>query len=182
MDLKQFIVLIVMLLSINTVRADLYLEASAETGGDKLVTTNSVDSISAGGGLKVAIGVQNSISEDGSAAIRLSVGYLFDSIVASNGEADFSTMTFDALYIINSGPHSFGVGGTMHMSPEYSDNVDGYWPVKVEYEDAVGLLLQYGYHFVPGLELGFRYTDLQYESATSIRDASSFGIFISNGF
>jgi len=150
MNFKPALMFILLQLCFNTVSADLYLEAAAETGGSELITTNSTDSITAGGGVKVAIGTQNSINPDESAAIRLSLGYLFDSIVASNGEADFSAITFDALYIINTGAHSVGVGGTMHISPEYTDHVYGYRPERIVYEDAVGLLFQYSYQFVPG--------------------------------
>ena len=42
----------------------------------------------------------------------LAVGYLFDSINASNGDADFDALTFDAIYSVSSGPHAFGFGGT----------------------------------------------------------------------
>ena len=147
-----------------------------------MITTNTRDSIDAGGGIKFAIGIQNPINPDGSAALRMSVGYLFDSINAYNGDADFDTLTFDALYIINSGPHSVGIGGTLHLSPEYSDHVIGYSPYRETYDDALGILLQYGYQFLPNLELGVRITDLEYEVGALTQDAGSIGIFISNGF
>ncbi|MBT3204894.1 MAG: hypothetical protein HOM14_05235 [Gammaproteobacteria bacterium] len=179
---KQFVVIILVILSVNTANAELYLEVAAEAGGNELISTNSVDSIEAGGGIKFAVGVQNPVNYDGSAAIRLSVGYLSDSIFADNGQANFSTMTFDAMLVSSSGPHSFGVGGTLHLSPEYSDNVAGYYPELIEYDDALGLVFQYSYHFVPGLEIGLRYTDITYETSGFSDDAGSLGIFLSSGF
>ena len=179
---KRFALITLLMLSVNTARADLYIEASGEGGGDELISTNSTDSISAGGGIKFAIGVQNPLNYDESAGIRLSVGYLSDSILASNGEAEFSTVTFDAMLVSHSYPHSFGVGGTLHMSPQYRDNVVGYSPETIEYDDALGLVLQYGYHFTPGIELGVRYTDLTYTVGAIKQDAGSLGVFISNGF
>lgn len=182
MKLIQLVVIILGLSLLNSAHAELYLEAAAEAGGDELISTNTEDSISAGGGLKVAIGIQNPINYDGSTSLRLAVGYLFDSIVAGNGDADFNTMTFDAMLVSNAGPHSFGVGATFHASPEYSDRVLGYNAEFIEYDDALGIVFQYGYQFFPGLELGVRYTDLTYEAGNVKLDAGSLGIFISNGF
>lgn len=182
MKTKLLIIALSLAVILTPARADLYFELALEGGGDDLAGTNTGEDISAGGGIKFAIGIQNPINEDATAAIRLSVGYLFDSIDAANGDADLDTITFDALYIINSGVHSFGVGGTMHMSPEYSDDVDGFRPLKIEFDDAIGVLLQYGYQVTPAMELGFRFTDIEYEDSPITVDASSFGIFLSNGF
>jgi hypothetical protein len=88
--------------------AELYLEAALEVGGDDLATTTSGDSISAGGGFKGAIGIQNRIAETSS--LRLAVGYMFDSVDASNGSADISTLTLDAVFAHSVGPHTLGVG------------------------------------------------------------------------
>ena len=182
MDYKLFFGIALMLLNINTARADLYLEISAEAGGDELISTNTTDSISAGGGIKLAIGVQTPVNYDGSTLIRLSAGYLFDNILAYNGEADFSAVTFDAMLINYLGPHALGVGLTTHLSPEYSDDVIGYNPEFIEYDDALGVVLQYSFQFRNGLELGARITDLTYESGSIKQDAGSIGIFLSNGF
>ena len=182
MGFKNILVMALIVLSINSARADLYIEASIEAGGDELISTNSADSITAGGGIKFAIGMQNPLNYDESAAVRLTVGYLSDSILAGNGEAEFNTVTFDAMLVSNSWPHSFGVGATLHMSPQYRDNVVGYSPETIEFDDSLGLVLQYSYHFVPGLELGLRYTDLTYTAGAIHLDAGSVGIFISNGF
>ncbi len=163
-------------------RADLYLELGFENGGDELIGTNTGEEISAGGGLKFAGGIQNPLNDEGTASLRLAVGYLFDNINADNGEADIDTLTFDVTYLMNSGPHSFGVGPTIHLAPEYTDNVAGFPPLRVEFDDAIGLVLQYGYHPVPGFEIGFRFSDIEYENNGDSLDASSFGVFISNGF
>ena len=182
MYFKQFTLMVLAMLMINIAQADLYIEASGEAGGEELISTNSVDSISAGGGIKFAIGIQNPVNYQGTTALRLSVGYLSDSILADNGEASFSTMTFDAMLVNNFWPHSFGVGATLHMSPEYRDDVAGYYPELIQYDDALGIVFQYAFHFTPGLELGVRYTDLYYTAGTIHQDAGSLGIFISNGF
>ena len=164
------------------VQAELYLEASLEGGGDTLVETNLNDEINAGGGIKFAVGIQNPMGPGGNNSLRLAVGYLFDSINASNGDADFDALTFDAIYSVSSGPHAFGFGGSLHMSPEYDETIDGLGSLQVEFDDALGMVLQYGYQGIPGFELGVRYTMIDYEAGSAILDADSFGLFISNGF
>lgn len=166
----------------STANADLYAELGFEGGGDEIIGTNTGDEINAGGGIKLSLGIQNPVNETNTSAIRLSVGYLFDSIDAANGDADFETLTFDAMYIMNSGPHSIGVGATMHMSPEYKDRIAGFAPLTLEFDDAVGFVLQYGYHITPGFEIGARLSDIDYEVGATTVDAGSFGIYLSNGF
>lgn len=166
----------------NTAQADLYLEMAFEGGGDTLIPTNTGDEISAGGGLKFAVGIQNPVNAEGTTSIRLSLGYLFDNIDADNGEADFETYTFDALYAIQSGPHTFGIGGTIHIEPEYKDNIENLQPLTLQFDDAFGVVFQYGYHFAHGLEFGARLTNIDYEIGNTSFNAGSFGIFLSNGF
>jgi hypothetical protein len=162
--------------------AELYLELGLEGGGEEMIGTNFGESIMAGGGLKLSAGIQNYVNEQQTGSVRLSLGYLFDSIDAVNGDADFDTLVFDAMYLMHSGRHVLGLGGTMHLSPRYRDKVDGYAPVDTEYDDALGLVVQYGYQVTPGLELGLRLNNLEYETDFETRDASSFGIYLSNGF
>lgn len=166
--------------SISAVYADLYVEAAFEGGGDVLSETNIGTEVSAGGGVKFSLGIQNPVNAEETASIRLSLGYLFDDIDADNGDADFETFTFDALYAIGSGPHTFGIGGTVHIEPEFTRV--GFQPAHIQYEDAFGVFFQYGYQFTPGFELGARITSIDYESNGVVDDAGSFGIFISNGF
>jgi len=83
-----------------TSRADLYLEASLESGGDTLARSSLGDELNAGGGIKLAIGTQNWLDDAGSSALRLSVGYLWDDVSGSNGSAELEALTFDALYLI----------------------------------------------------------------------------------
>ena len=163
-------------------QADLYAELGFEGGGDEIIGTNTGDEISAGGGIKLSLGIQNPVSANNMASIRLSVGYLFDSIDAANGDADFETLTFDAMYITNYGRHSLGVGATVHMSPEYKDDIVGFAPLNLEFDDAVGVVLQYGYHLQPGFEIGARVSSIDYEVGATSIDGGSVGIYLSNGF
>ncbi len=171
-----------LVLSLSTpVSAELYLEAALEGGGDTLARSSFDDEVNAGGGVKLAVGVQNWLDEAGTASLRFSVGYLWDDVSGSNGRVELDAMTFDAIYLINSGPHSFGVGAVWHASPRYRATVDGI-AASVDFDDAIGPVLQYGYRFSPGLELGFRFSDLEYTGSGRRLEAGSFGVYLSNGF
>lgn len=161
--------------------AELYLETSLEGGGDTLARSSYDDELNAGGGLRLAIGMQTWLDADGTSSLRLDVGYLWDDVSGSNGSAELDAMTFDAVYLINSGPHSFGIGASWHASPRYRATVNGISTV-TDFDDAVGPVLQYGYRFSPGLELGLRFSDMEYEAAGRRIDAGSFGLYLSNGF
>lgn len=163
-------------------QADLYVELGLEGGGQELVGTSSGDNLYAGGGIKLAAGIQNPVGPAGNASLRLAVGYLSDSVDAVNGHAEMDTFTFDALYMIDSGPHRFGFGPTVHMAPQYRDNVSGYAPVEIEFDNALGFVLQYGLNITPGFEIGARVTSIDYQNETTTLDASSVGVYLSNGF
>jgi len=178
---RHLVMLVAVLAWSGALHADLYLELGFDSGGDRLASTTTGDSINAGGGVKFAIGTQNRLG-DGSTAIRFAAGYLFDSLDAIDGSADFSAITLDGVYLMDSGPHTFGIGATWHMSPEYSQTGGGYADIDIKFDDAVGLLLEYGYSFDNGFKVGARYTDLNYDANNISLDASSFGLFISSGF
>ena len=160
--------------------ADLYMELGAESGSQELVATSSGDNLYSGGGIKLAVGTQNYVSPYTS--IRLTLGYLGDSVDAANGYAEMDTVTFDAMYLMNSGPHTFGIGPTVHFNPSYRDSVAGHSPVNIEFDNAVGFVFQYGYQLVPGFEIGARVTNIEYSNNTTRLDADSIGVYLSNGF
>ncbi len=175
-------ILILWAATLTTAQAELYLELGFETGGDELVLTDSGETLNAGGGFKLAAGIQNHLNDTGTTSMRLVLGYLFDSLDASNGSADIDSVTFDALLLLDSGPHRLGFGPTLHLAPRYQDNVDGFAAVDIEFDDAVGITVQYGYRLGPGFEIGLRLTDIEYENASTRLDAGSFGVYLSNGF
>jgi len=178
---RLFLSGLLVLAGVQPAIAELYLEAALESGGDTLVRSTLDDEVNAGGGMKLAVGMQTWVDEAGTGSMRFSVGYQWDDVTGSNGSAEIETMTFDAVYLINSGPHSFGVGAVWHASPRYDALVDGV-RTTIDFNDAIGPVLQYGYRLSPGLELGLRFSDLEYESAGQVLDAGSFGVYLSNGF
>lgn len=178
--MTKFIVSVILLTLASSAQAELYYELGIEGGGDTLVSTPSYF-ISAGGGFKFALGVQKEVGEFGD-SLSLSLGYLFDDLEASNGTAEINTITLDAIYSIQVDRHRFGIGGSYHIGPTYKDDIAGFSPLEIEFDDALGLILQYGYTFSNGIQVGARLTEMTYEANGLSLDAGSFGIFISNGF
>ena len=176
----KFIFPLFLLLSSNAY-AELYFELDLEGGGDTLAGTTTGQNINVGGGIKIALGIQNEIGENGE-SLSLSLGYLFDNIDAFNGTAEIDAFTFDAIYSIRREPHRFGIGGSYHLGPTYEDNILGSSPLKIEFDDTFGLILQYSYSINSGFQIGARLTSMDYKVSGLSLDAGSFGIFLSNGF
>jgi hypothetical protein len=179
--MNKFIVTVILLALASTAQADLYLELGYEGGGDTLISTTAGEDINAGGGINYVIGVQNKVGENGK-SLSLALGYMIQSMDASNGTAEISTLTFDAIYSIPKGVHRFGIGASYHIDPTYKDNIAGLSPLKIDFDDALGLVLQYSYAYSPQFQIGARITEMDYEVNGLSLDAGSFGIFLSNGF
>lgn len=179
--IKKITLALSAILFIGTAQADLYLELGINGGGEDLVQTTTGDSVTAGGGIKFAAGIQNPV-QDGDASVRIAVGYIFDSVDAADGEADIDALTLDAMYLVNSGKHIFGIGGTLHMNPEFTITSNTLGSLKLEFDNAAGLALQYGYRISDNTELGVTYNDLTYSVNNVDFDAGSVGLYFSNGF
>jgi hypothetical protein len=74
--------------------------------------------------------------------------------------------------------HRFGLGASYHIDPEYKEKIDGQPRIKAEFDDALGLVMQYSYALSPVFHVGLRYTEMDYEINDVELDASSFGIFM----
>ena len=164
--------------------ADLYFEFGIEGGGDTFVTAKSTDDdfsleqdLNIGGGFKFAAGYNKNFGEDTTSSISLSLGYLWDSIDADNGDADFATFTLDAIYNIHLNKHHIGIGATYHIGPEYQDDIDGFSKTDIEFDDATGLILQYRFEITPWFYFGLRRTEIDYEIGDVTVDASGNGLF-----
>jgi len=186
--MKKVLILLSLLIASNTSTAGFYFEFGFEDGGDTLISSEAQFSygstydyekdLNVGGGGKLAIGVHNLLGEDSDRSLSFSLGYLQDSIDAGNGDADYDTFTFDAIYGFHFDSHRFGVGASYHIGPEYKADVDGFPSVKVEFDDALGVIIQYSYAFTPSFQLGLRLTEMDYEVHDVTLDAGSIGLFI----
>lgn len=157
------------------------MEVGFQGGGDTLISTTSGEGLYTAGGFKFAIGVQNKVGKNGE-TLSFSLGSLSEEIDTPNGTAEISTLNLDAIYSYRIFNHRFGFGASYHIDPTYSNNIVGTPPSKIDFDDALGLILQYSYVLNSRFQISTRYTLMDYEASGLSLDASSFGIFISNGF
>lgn len=182
--MTRLIITVILFTLTSAPRAEPYFELGVDFGGDTLISTNDntfTYKLTAGGGLKFALGVKNEVGENGE-LLSLSLGYSYENLDASNGTAKISTPSVDAIYSIKRNDHRFGIGASYHIGPTYKENFSGFSPVKIDFDNALGLILQY----VNGADSGFQYvariTLMDYEVNGVSIDADSFGIFVSHGF
>jgi len=169
------------------VNAGIYFELSAERGGETYASAErsvtyieeftTDDEVNLGGGLKIALGIENALGENKNKALSFSLGFIRRRLDASNGDADFDVVTFDSIYSWINQKHQFGVGATFHLGPEFKSDIDGFTPVRIEFDDALGLILQYRFELTPGFHIGVRLTEMDYETDGISDDASSIGLY-----
>ena len=161
--------------------------ASLNLGGDELAETDSSE-INGGSGFYVYGGFDFPMTSVGRAksGILATIGYHFDFINADDGEADFSRMPLDFAYYYKPEKVGFLIGGTYHLSPEYSEDVDGYYPVNVDFDDALGIFGEVFIDVSGTAEITFRYTNIEYELSQPWYgepiDGSNFAIGVRNRF
>lgn len=154
-----------------------------EGGGDKLVTVEWEDGdktdITAGGLLTFSGGLL--YHPDAPFAVEATIGYKFDQVNGSNGKIQFTRVPVDVVVSWARSGHRLGVGGTMHLSPTFTCDVDGMCDGSVSYHDAFGTLLQYVYgrgrdH---GWEIGARATFIRYKgNGLEAVDGTCFGVIL----
>ncbi|MDH5765824.1 MAG: hypothetical protein OEZ38_07400 [Gammaproteobacteria bacterium] len=173
--------------SILNAEAKLFVEGGFHFGGENLLDVVYVgggsDSIEAGGLISGAIGFVSDINE--SFNLRTSFGIKFDSITATNGDADFTRFPFEAMLVTNNGIEelNFGMGFTYHLSPELSVNLPSLTG-SVDFNDAFGMVAEIDYQLSERAYLGFKVTFIDYETeiASISVDGNSFGVVIGTSF
>jgi len=174
--------LVICLLALPRVSmAEVYTEFAVIGGGETMAST-IVDELYLAGGLRFAAGVQHAIGGSDRNELLFTLGYLWDDLSASNGRAEFDVVVLDFVYQRRNGPHRFGYGGSYHVSPEYSDKVDGFAPFRLDFDDALGFTGRYSYTFNNVFMVGGVLSIMDYEANGESFDANSLGIFIASYF
>lgn len=142
-------------------------------GGDDLVKVQfrNADSekIKAGGLLMLGGGMVYTPA-GGAVSLRLTINYHFDTITAKNGDASFERFPLEALLFFNAAPHRLGVGLSHHLSPEAEFDFDDQSRETVKFDDATGVVVEYGYQVTPQIWLGLRYTTISYDAQDLARE------------
>ena len=155
-------------------------------GGDKLATvkyrhSDDVD-INAGGLVLLGVGVNQEFGNNWE--LQATLNYLGAGADARNGEVSFSRWPIEVLGFYHVGNHRFGGGLTYHVNPKFDVDFD-YGPDEtVNFDDALGAVLEYDYFFMPQLSLGVRGTVINYKSSDvdGTINGNSIGVVVSGYF
>ena len=179
-------------LPLNAQAGGLVLTGELAFGGDDLVVVSDSEDLQAGQLLNLGIGFDFDLNPAKTLLLRTGINYKFDAVDASNGDAYFDRWPLDLILVWRQGNASLGAGLTYHLSPSYEVTVDGF-SSEVDFDDALGFLLQAGFMATPTLDLGARVTMIEYEPSQPATwypsgapidkvDGDSFGIYVSVGF
>lgn len=102
--------------------------------------------------------------------IKTTLGVKFDTITASNGEANFDRIPLDLLWLLKINRHRLGGGLAYHTAVTYECRLDGFMgcDFEADFEDALGFVVAYEYIATlpekkTGVSLGVRYAGMKYD-------------------
>ena len=186
---KTLLSVVLMLAACSTHAAQVHFAGAIgyEAGGDDLLevlfTNGDSMTISAGDGLFVNAGAAVTLNRARTTQAIFTLGWKFQSVIASNGDATLSRFPLEAMVAYAPDKHRFGAGITTHLGIDLSGS-GLLSEVGTDLESDVGYLLQYDYRFGKRATVGVRYVDLTYK-ATEVDqevDASSFGLLLTTQF
>lgn len=157
------------LFGVATTAQSAVFEFGLHTGGDELVsatyTNGSTASIHAGALFSLAVGPTFTLGKDWES--RVTIGWKFDRINASNGDVTFSRYPIDALAMYKAGDWEWGGGLTYHLSPKL-DGGGVASSLTADFENALGFLLSGERNFSNGnFYVGGRFTSINYKTVPS---------------
>ena len=91
---------------------------------------------------------------------------------------DTSRPGADVIHNWSSQDYPIDLGVSWHLNPEFESDIDGFSSVRIRFDDALGMILQYRYQLYPGFQPGLRLTEMEYEGGSITDDASSIGLFL----
>lgn len=137
-------------------------------GGDELGATydndgDKLDELNAGGLFHLYAGYDFLLDSDPETGLglRTSIGWLFDSVSADNGDADFER--FPLSFILHQRLNSLdlGAGFTYHLNPTYDGSEVG--EGKIKFDDALGFRIELGYPLSEQADITFSATMIDYK-------------------
>ncbi|HEY3517492.1 MAG TPA: hypothetical protein VGL98_10640 [Gammaproteobacteria bacterium] len=143
-----------------------FWEAGLAYGGDTigsiLFVSGDEQDIKAGDGFSFGGGIVQRINDR--LGIKYTAAYKVSFSSASNADVMKTVLPIDIIPYYRTGDHKFGVGLSLHLSPE----VDWDWLAPtMDFDDATGITLEYAFR-----KFGFSYTDMDYEWGPLTYDAS----------
>lgn len=158
----------------------LLLGVDVTIGGDKTTTFSDDTSQRAGDGIGLYIGYELEVSEEKQLFLQASVGKSEDDPNVSNGHTELKRTPYILTLMKQIGNHQIGGGLAYHNDPSWNFSVTGIGSGNVNYDNALGGVIQYGWQFSRFGELGARYTSIKYDPSNggSSIDASSIAVFM----
>lgn len=136
-----------------------FIAVGLSHGGDQLAKTASKKLTTAGG-----FAVQYGLNFTGKHSLhyQLALGYKWDSLNASNGNASFSDLSTSYVILKKNGKNRYGGGIVLHLASEYEASFSGS-SFTSEMAPAIGLLAQFDFISKQKSTLSFQYELLEYE-------------------
>lgn len=147
------------------------LLAGAAIGGDTLVATTARD-LDAGGLIYLGAGVLVTPSL-GPMRYQFTLGYKFDSVSFTDGDSSLRVFPLDAVAFYSAGKVQIGAGVSYYLNPTWELCVDDIGCGTLDFDDALGGLVEIRYHLPPRLFFGLRYTAVNYTATGGEIDASN---------
>ncbi|MDQ7016244.1 MAG: outer membrane beta-barrel protein [Gammaproteobacteria bacterium] len=192
---KQTTLALGLILTSSVALADApFFTASFEAGGDTLAELTDGTELTAGGDFYLALGYEVSIPNSKSLSVLSSIGWKYGSLVASDGDADLTRFPLELIIQSSvSDKVKLGAGLSYHLAPTYNETSPGIASLTIDFDNALGFVLQGGYSLSKQSSIGVRFTAIDYKINTlsfngsnfkvnDTIDASSFGLFYNYNF
>ncbi|HEX7026714.1 MAG TPA: hypothetical protein VF268_05690 [Gammaproteobacteria bacterium] len=162
MKIKFFLMGVVLCLATgNSQATNFTFQAGLTIGGDAFIDTGNDNDLTAGDAIYFGGAVDFDVSND--AIVRLGVALRDGEAEFTDATEEFSTTQFELLYLKSNDTLVYGGGVSLHQSPEYKINFDGFGTLKQNFDEALGFVGQLGYLF-DNHELGARLEIVDFET------------------
>lgn len=171
-----------------------FFSAAIEAGGDTLASLTDGTELTAGGDFYLALGYESTIPSMSNLSVLASLGWKYGSLTASDGDA--SIVRFPLEMLIQSTLNEkikLAAGITYHLAPSYDETSPGIASLTLDFDNAIGFVIQGAYGLSKQSSLGLRFTAIDYTinsvslNGTSFNvggtiDGSSLGLFYNQSF
>lgn len=175
--IKYFALISSLLFSPVAFSSDLVLFGALSGGGAKLAETSDGNELRAGGFVQLSGGLEHKFSE--TLVLQSMLGWKFDSVTASDGDASFDRFPIDVNIISRMEKFEISLGLSYHINPKYKIQIDGLGSNTVSFDDAVGPSVGLGMLVNENLNMGLRFTNMDYEVGNVSVDGNSLAIYMS---
>ncbi|HEX9810683.1 MAG TPA: outer membrane beta-barrel protein [Burkholderiales bacterium] len=157
-----------------------------DTGGDTFIAASfsggGTDKIKANQGFFFGGGA-SIVNDAKDIETEITLSYKVDEIVASNGDFSWTRWPVEALLFYRWPTVRLGGGLTYHLNPHFEGSALGI-SVNSSFKNALGFVLQADWRLVETVNLGLRYTTLDYElEGSGVKfNSDGFGIVLSGSF